>query len=140
MTARTRTAAIVVGLVVVAGVVAYVSLPSRHFYEPEVPSQREDYAAARGEFRTRLIRSAGSPQREVFALPAPSYVEVVEFPSHGLRLKAWLAGQQQAQQKLPAVIFLHGGFEFGAADWDMAIPYWQAGFVVMAPMLRGENG
>ena len=31
-------------------------------------------------------------------------------------------------------------FEFGAADWDMAVPYWEAGFVLMVPMLRGENG
>ncbi|HKC39220.1 MAG TPA: alpha/beta fold hydrolase [Gemmatimonadales bacterium] len=57
-------------------------------------------------------------------------------------LKAWvaMAGHDEATQKLPAVLFLHGGFEFGAGDWDMAVPYWQAGFVVMAPMLRGENG
>ena len=132
----------VAALVIVAGIIAYAVIPSRHLYEPEVQIQQEDYALARAHFQTRLTRIAGSPQRDVFALPVPDYVEVVEFPSHGLRLKAWLAGArgQQAQQRLPAVIFLHGGFEFGAADWDMAVPYWQAGFVVMAPMLRGENG
>jgi dipeptidyl aminopeptidase/acylaminoacyl peptidase len=40
----------------------------------------------------------------------------------------------------PAVVFLHGGFAFGARDWTMAGPYQQAGFVVLMPRLRGENG
>ena len=139
MTTRTRIITTVAGLVIVAGVAGYVALPSRHLYDPEVQIQTEEYAVARSHFQTRLTRIAGSPQHDVFALPVPGYVDVVEFPSHGLRLKAWLAGQQ-TPRKLPAVIFLHGGFEFGAADWDMAVPYWQAGFIVMAPMLRGENG
>lgn len=140
MPSRARIVAIVASLVLAAGVVTYVALPSRHLYEPEVQIQSEDYAIARSHFHTRLTRTAGSPQRDVFALVVPRYVDVVEFPSNGLRLKAWLAGHQSSQQKLPAVIFLHGGFEFGAADWEMAVPYWEAGFVVMAPMLRGENG
>ncbi|MDP9224791.1 MAG: alpha/beta fold hydrolase, partial [Actinomycetota bacterium] len=52
----------------------------------------------------------------------------------------WLSGHQQNGQRLPAVLFLHGGFAFGPDDWDMATPYWAAGFVVMVPILRGENG
>jgi len=140
MATRARLVAIIVGIVIVAGAAAYLVFPARHFYDPEVRIQQEDYAVARRHFQTRLLRVAASPQRDVVALPAPSYVEVVEYPSNGLRLKAWLAGHQGARKKLPAVIFLHGGFEFGAADWDMAVPYWQSGFVVMAPMLRGENG
>jgi dienelactone hydrolase len=102
--------------------------------------RNEDYAAVRTQFRTRLAREAGSPQREVFVLRPPEYVDQVEYPSGSLRLKAWLTRDRQAGQKLPAVLFLHGGFEFGAADWDMAAPYWEAGFVLMVPMLRGENG
>jgi dipeptidyl aminopeptidase/acylaminoacyl peptidase len=43
--------------------------------------------------------------------------------------------------KRPAVLFLHGGFAFGAPeDWDASQPYRDAGFVVLTPMLRGENG
>jgi dipeptidyl aminopeptidase/acylaminoacyl peptidase len=40
----------------------------------------------------------------------------------------------------PAVLFLHGGFAFGADDWDQIRPFLETGFVVMTPMLRGENG
>jgi dipeptidyl aminopeptidase/acylaminoacyl peptidase len=42
--------------------------------------------------------------------------------------------------KRPAVVFLHGGFGFGKEDWEMARPYRDAGFVVLAPVLRGEDG
>jgi dipeptidyl aminopeptidase/acylaminoacyl peptidase len=35
---------------------------------------------------------------------------------------------------------LHGGFAFGADDWEQAQPFRDAGFVVMTPMMRGENG
>ena len=127
-----------IAVVLVAG--GYVATHSSRLFEPEVRIREEDYVETRRHFRTRLVREAGSPQRDVFTLVPPVYVDEVEYPSGALRLKAWLTRDRQAGQKLPAVLFLHGGFEFGAADWDMAVPYWQAGFVVMAPMLRGENG
>lgn len=118
----------------------YAATESRRSFAPEVEIQHQSYAEVRGRFRTRLVREGGSPQRDVIVLRPPEYVDVVEFPSGGLRLKAWMSGHRHAAHRLPAVLFLHGGFEFGAADWDMALPYWEAGFVVMAPMLRGENG
>ena len=130
----------VTGAVIVGAITTYLSVQSSRLFKPEVPIQNEDYALTRRGFRTRLVREGPAPQREVFALSAPDYADEVEYPSGGLRLKAWLAGAGDTTQKLPAVLFLHGGFEFGAADWDMAVPYWQAGFVLMAPMLRGENG
>jgi len=40
----------------------------------------------------------------------------------------------------PAVLFLHGGFAFGEGDWEQTAPFIEAGFVVMIPTLRGENG
>ena len=140
MSTRRLIVSAAVGLAIVAGVISYVLLPSRHAFQPEVRVQTEEYAQVRRHFRTKLLRAAPSPQRDVFALRPPDYVDEVEYPSGGLRLKAWIAGHRDARQRLPAVLFLHGGFEFGAADWDMAVPYWQAGFVVLAPMLRGENG
>jgi dipeptidyl aminopeptidase/acylaminoacyl peptidase len=42
-------------------------------------------------------------------------------------------------ERLPAVVFLHGGFEFTEDDWEMTRPYRKRGFVVMMPKLRGEN-
>jgi dienelactone hydrolase len=137
MTTRARVAAILAAFAIVTAAAGYVALQPRGLLDPEVQVQSEDYAAARRHFRTRLTRQGPSPQRDVVALSRPAYVEAVTYAPG---LNAWIAGHQQATQKLPAVLFLHGGFEFGASDWDMAVPYWQAGFVVMAPMLRGENG
>lgn len=140
MRTRALVVSVLTGVVIVGGVAGYFVLQARRLFKPEVHIESEDYAATRRHFRTKLLREGPSPQRDVFALRAPDYVDVVEYPSGPLRLKAWLAGQSDSTQQLPAVVFLHGGFEFGAADWDMAVPYWQAGFVLMVPMLRGENG
>ena len=139
MTRRSLFMLAATGLVILAATAAYV-VRTRSLFAPEVQLQKEDYAQTRRHFHTRLLRAGPSPQREVFVLRRPDYVEEVEYPSGPLRLKAWIAGQPSAGHPLPAVVFLHGGFEFGAADWDMAVPYWEAGFVLMAPMLRGENG
>ena len=133
-------ASAIAGVVILAGAASYIAVQPRGLFEPEVQIQDEDYAETRSQFSTRLLREGPSPQREVIALSRPAYVDEVEFRSGTRQLKAWMSGHDGASQKLPAVLFLHGGFEFGAADWDMALPYWEAGFVVMAPMLRGENG
>ena len=140
MTTRALVASLAAGIAILGGAAGYVALQPRPLFDPEVQIQSEDYAETRRHFRTRLLREGPSPQRDVLTLRPPDYVDEVEFPSGGLRLKAWLSGHRQTDEKLPAVLFLHGGFEFGAADWDMALPYWEAGFVVMVPMLRGENG
>jgi dienelactone hydrolase len=139
---RTRgvVASAIAGVSILAGAASYVALQPRRMFEPEVQIQNEDYTETRRYFSTKLLREGPSPQHTVLSLRPPDYVEEVEFRSGTRRLKAWMSGHQHARQKLPAVLFLHGGFELGAADWDMAAPYWEAGFVVMVPMLRGENG
>src|SRR6202011_3218095 len=43
-------------------------------------------------------------------------------------------------RRYPAVLFLHGGYSFALGDWQMSQPYRDAGFVVLSPLLRGENG
>ncbi len=140
MTSRALAVSVLAGIAILAGVAGYRVVQSRGLYAPEVQIQKEDYAAARQHFRTKLVRVAGSPQHEMIVLQPPSYVDVVDYPSGNLNLKAWIAGNRDSGHKLPAVLFLHGGFELGAADWEMALPYWEAGFVLMMPMLRGENG
>lgn len=110
--------------------------------DPEVRSA--DYASARKEFQTRLLRREPAPQKwdEV---DAPRGVEVVEYVSGKLRLKAWASKPRQlpagkSPSRQPAVLFLHGGFAFGADDWDQTLPYREADYVVMTPLLRAENG
>jgi dipeptidyl aminopeptidase/acylaminoacyl peptidase len=64
----------------------------------------------------------------------------VPYTSGGLRLTAWVSPAPPDGQKHPAVLFLHGGFALGADDWDQTRPYRDAGYVVLEPALRGENG
>lgn len=102
------------------------------------PEQTQDYADARKGFKTRLVRQGPAPQTWTREVP-PADADEVEYTSGGLRLKAWV-GRAGGPPARPAVLFLHGGFAFGAEDWDQAKPFRDAGFVVMVPMLRGENG
>jgi dienelactone hydrolase len=106
---------------------------------PVVEVQRDDYAVERGRFRTKLIRQGPAPQPGTAVSPPPGVAEV-EYRSGDLRLKAWVNRPADESRKRPAILFLHGGFAFGREDWDLAQPYRDAGFIAMAPLLRGENG
>jgi dienelactone hydrolase len=116
------------------------TLPDNPTFKPEVEVRQEDYAKARREFRTRLVQKIPSPQAVAMPKP-PTGVTVVEFPSGGLRLKAWMNRPgNPSGGKIPAVIFLHGGFSFIRDHWEQAEAYRNAGFIVLTPILRGENG
>lgn len=109
-------------------------------FKPEVEIQKGDYAKARKNFRTKLIRNASSPQN-VPMPDIPTGVTVAEFPSGNLRLKAWInLPDKNSKEKIPAIVFLHGGFGFIKDHWEQAESYRKAGFIVMTPILRGENG
>jgi dipeptidyl aminopeptidase/acylaminoacyl peptidase len=106
---------------------------------PVVEIQKEDYAQARSRFRTKLLRKGLSPQPWE-PVKRPAGVTEVEYPSGDLRLKAWVNRPAEANRRHPAVLFLHGGFAFGLEDWTISQPFRDAGFVVLTPMLRAENG
>jgi formylglycine-generating enzyme required for sulfatase activity/dienelactone hydrolase len=108
-------------------------------FAPVMEAQHEDYARARAGFQTKLVRKGPAPQGW-FPLKPPDGVSETEYTSGELRLKAWVNRPADEKRKHPAVVFLHGGFAFGMGDWDQTKPYRDAGFVVLAPMLRGENG
>src|SRR2546423_6583221 len=105
---------------------------------PEMELQNTDYAEDRKQFKTRLVEKGPAPQ-DADEVQTPEGVKEVEYPSGNLRLKAWVTEPPKDGGKRPAVLFLHGGFAFGEDDWETARPYRDAGFVVMTPMLRGEN-
>jgi dienelactone hydrolase len=108
-------------------------------WKPEVTVRAEDYRQVRQQFRTKLVRQGPSPQKT--PMPnAPSGVTVVEFDSGALRLKGWINRPEREAPKRPAIVFLHGGFGFGEDDWKMTQAYRDAGYVVLTPILRGENG
>ncbi|WP_167239397.1 alpha/beta hydrolase family protein [Massilia genomosp. 1] len=96
-------------------------------------------ADARQAYATRLTVSAKAPQ-DFAALRTPAGVKEVGYQSGPLQLKAWLSTSAPATKLAPAVVFLHGGFSFGEEDWDAAKALVDAGYILLMPRLRGENG
>ena len=110
-------------------------------FDPAVTVRTEDYTGARARFRTRLMKKGPSPQEAPSVAAPPPDVRETFYQSGKLRLKAWVSRPDDTGGKHPAVLFLHGGFAFGFPDdWEVSKPYRDGGFVVMTPMLRGENG
>ena len=101
--------------------------------------QDEKYATARANFRTKLLRTGPAPQQAQAVRP-PAGVEEIIYESGTLHLKAWINAPKGNVERMPVVLYLHGGFAFGEDDWQQAQPLREAGFLVMSPMLRGENG
>ncbi|MCW8280489.1 MULTISPECIES: alpha/beta hydrolase family protein [Agrobacterium] len=110
---------------------------------PEVlPLERQDYAEARRRFHTHLLRKMAAPEKSS-ALGTPPGAERVTYrggPDGSIELVAWLSHYQPSKTLKPAVLFLHGGNATGDGHWALMKPYWEAGFVVLLPSFRGENG
>jgi dienelactone hydrolase len=73
-------------------------------------------------------------------LRTPPGATRIDYTSGGMKLAAYVSAAPTDGTKRPGVLFLHGGFGFGDGDWEMAQPYRDAGYVVMLPTLRAENG
>jgi dienelactone hydrolase len=102
------------------------------------PTAATSYATARAQFRTRLIKHGPAPQAwQPYSMPDDT--SAVDYTSSGLQLRAWLSHSADSTPHL-AVLFLHGGAAFDADDWRMSQPFRDAGFIVMMPILRGEDG
>ena len=113
--------------------------PSAPATAPQPPET--SYLERRAAFETRLVRRGPSPQPYRLQSP-PSGVRAVVYPSGPLSLEAWVAFPEGLPPggKVPAVVFFHGGYAFGAGDFEDARPFLRAGFAVMCPMLRAEDG
>jgi dipeptidyl aminopeptidase/acylaminoacyl peptidase len=106
---------------------------------PGMEPSDEGYAAARARFQTRLVREG--PASPVGQLPpTPEGAVAVTYRSGSLTLRAFASPETTDGNRRPAVLFMHGGFEFGEGHWLMTRPFRDAGYVVMVPTLRGENG
>lgn len=108
---------------------------------PKITVQNEDYAVARSRFKTKLLRKGPAPYQDCSLSTPPAGVSEVLFHAGNLMLRAWInRPAANEQRRLPAVLFLHGGFCFDSSTWEMTKPFRDAGFVVMTPILRAENG
>lgn len=100
----------------------------------------ESYGAARERFRTNLLRIGPAPEATPWPETPPGAV-VVEYRSGDLVLRAFASEVGSAGDgRRPGLLFLHGGFALGDPPWTLAQPFRAAGFVVLTPALRGENG
>jgi dienelactone hydrolase len=99
---------------------------------PEIPLEK-----ARREHPTKLMREGPAPQE--FDDEMPEGVERVTFDSDGRTLFGWL-GKPAGDGPFPAVLHAHGGFALGPEDFEQVRPLVQAGYVVLVPAWRGENG
>jgi dienelactone hydrolase len=109
-------------------------------YRPVVEVQHEDMGEARSHFKTKILRK-GPPPTEWEDLAAPAGATQIEFPSGPLLLKAWINSPPANDKvKHPAVLFLHSAFDLGTDHWKVAQPFRDAGYIVMVPTVRGENG
>jgi dienelactone hydrolase len=108
---------------------------------PEITVQTEDYAAVRSRFHSRLLKTGPAPEQVCDDSKTPEGASRIIFSSGKLRLKAWIGRpKEKSQQRFPVVLFLHGGFCFDISDWQVTQIFRDAGFVVMIPVLRGEDG
>ncbi|SFB04652.1 Alpha/beta hydrolase family protein [Rhizobium sp. NFR07] len=109
---------------------------------PVPPLSREDYGRARLNFTTHLIRSGPAPEASQ-PLGTPPGAQRVTYrggPDGSIDLVAWLSQYEPSRTLRPAVLFLHGGNATGDGHWELMKPYRDAGFVVLLPSFRGENG
>lgn len=104
---------------------------------------KEDAASAvwdqRATHVTQLTRRGPSPQKADANVKPPAGVSEVKYSSGPLMLSAWYA-KPKGEGRGPALVYYHGGFAFGPDDFEVVRGFLDAGFAVMTPMLRGENG
>jgi dipeptidyl aminopeptidase/acylaminoacyl peptidase len=106
------------------------------------PLVQEDYGKARQHFATRLLKSGPAPEASE-PLGTPPGARRVTYrggPDGSIGLVAWLSQYEPSTALRPAVLFLHGGNATGDGHWELMKSYREAGFVVLLPSFRGENG
>jgi len=106
---------------------------------PAPNAESKPYLERRAAFHTALKAPGPSPQPWQ-SESLPEGLEPVTYPSCGRDLKAWLFVPSGADSKRPALVYFHGGFAFGVSDFEDVRSFADAGFVVLCPALRGENG
>lgn len=107
-------------------------------YRVSVEVQGESLANARDHFKSTILRK-GPPPAEWPDLQTPKGATEVVYSSGQLKLKAWIS-IPSGTGKHEAVLFLHPGFALWPDEWDFTKPLRAAGYIVMMPTTRGENG
>ncbi|MGO4439100.1 alpha/beta hydrolase family protein [Rhizobium sp. RAF56] len=112
----------------------------------DVPAEPQlmtgDYEKERKKFRTHLLNKGPAPDNFEPLIAPPGAEQVFYRSGYGgeLELVAWVSRYERTRKPRPAVLFLHGGNALGQGHWALVDPYVDAGYVVMIPSMRGENG
>ncbi|WZL72989.1 prolyl oligopeptidase family serine peptidase [Clostridiaceae bacterium 35-E11] len=108
--------------------------------EAAIESNTEnEFISLRKNYNSKLTKEGPAPQKYK-ELSLPDNTALITYKSGELSLKALILDNIDKNKKYPAIVFVHGGFAFDAGYWEIIKPYVDAGFIVMTPMLRGENG
>ena len=108
----------------------------------EPPLLAGDYQRERKKFRTKLLNKGPAPDKYEPLVAPPTADQIFYRSGYGgeLELVAWVSRYERTRKPRPAVLFLHGGNAIGQGHWQLMQPYIDAGYVVMIPTMRGENG
>jgi|GEM_PF-2191082 len=97
---------------------------------------RPDLASEHRDSPTKLLDPGPSPQ-PFDTRPNPDGLETVHYVSEGRNLKAWL---HRGKPGAPVFVYLHGGFAGDPEEAYTCPQFAEAGYTVLAPTYRGENG
>lgn len=120
-----------------------LALAEVDFKVPDTPRlAKRDYAKVRRHFRTHLLQKGPAPDKYEPLAPPAGTERIFYRSGYGgeLELTAWVSKYKRGRTARPGLLFLHGGNAMGVGHWQLMKPYMEAGYVVMMPSLRGENG
>ena len=99
---------------------------------------RPGFLARRAAHVTTLRRRGPSPGKWKREAAPPGATEL-RYVSEGRELLAWYAAPPGAT-RAPALVYFHGEFSLARWDFEQVRAFLAAGFCVLTPSLRGENG
>lgn len=101
----------------------------------------ENYLEMWRTFKTNLLVTGPAPDSEDTLTAYGSQIEVIKYPSDGRMLQAFLRkGAATNANPKPAIVMLHGGNSAYSSLIKSCKAFTDAGFVVLVPAFRGENG
>ncbi|MEX0727685.1 MAG: hypothetical protein WD065_15520 [Planctomycetaceae bacterium] len=109
----------------------------------DIPAEErpaKSYQERLKSFEKKISKEMPSPQDWTIQI-APPGVKAIRYQSGEYELPAWLAVPAGGEhRKQPAFVYLHGGNAFDKLDFEFCKPALDAGFVVLVPIFRSENG
>ncbi len=117
---------------------SFAALPALLLACGHAPRARRGWAARRAAHVTEL-RERGPAPAKWEPQRVPDGARELRYRSAGRELLAWYAAPPGAVG-CPGLVYFHGEFSLAAWDFAQVRPFLAAGYAVLTPSLRGENG